>query len=86
MRRAYSASPAPGAPRLEVTVKHVDGGRFSTHVHRNLRAGVRLSLRGPSGAFHADPAAAHDVVLVAAGTTSATPAGRTRPPRSPRRS
>ncbi|GAA1938795.1 2Fe-2S iron-sulfur cluster-binding protein [Amycolatopsis minnesotensis] len=68
VRRAYSASSAPGAPRLEVTVKQVDGGRFSTHVHRNLRAGDRLSVRGPSGAFHADPAAAHEVVLVAAGS------------------
>ena len=68
VRRAYSASSAPGAARLEVTVKRVDGGRFSTHVHRNLRAGDRLSLRGPSGAFHADPAAAHEVVLVAAGS------------------
>ncbi|MTD55121.1 2Fe-2S iron-sulfur cluster-binding protein [Amycolatopsis pithecellobii] len=66
VRRAYSASSAPGASRLEVTVKHVEGGRFSTHVHRNLRAGDRLSLRGPSGAFHADPG--HDVVLVAAGS------------------
>jgi ferredoxin-NADP reductase len=26
VRRAYSASSAPGAPRLEVTVKHVEGG------------------------------------------------------------
>jgi ferredoxin-NADP reductase/predicted pyridoxine 5'-phosphate oxidase superfamily flavin-nucleotide-binding protein len=68
VRRAYSASSAPGASRLEVTVKHVEGGRFATHVHRNLRAGDRLSVRGPSGAFHADPAAAHDVVLVAAGS------------------
>ena len=68
VRRAYSASSAPGAPRLEVTVKHVDGGRFSTHVHRNLRAGDRLSVRGPSGAFHVDPAAAHEVVLIAAGS------------------
>jgi ferredoxin-NADP reductase len=68
VRRAYSASSAPGAPRLEVTVKQVDGGRFSTHVHRNLRAGDRLSVRGPSGAFHADPAAAHEVVLIAAGS------------------
>jgi uncharacterized protein len=67
VRRAYSASSAPGAARLEVTVKHVEGGRFSTHVHRNLRAGDRLSVRGPSGAFHADPAA-HEVVLVAAGS------------------
>jgi ferredoxin-NADP reductase/predicted pyridoxine 5'-phosphate oxidase superfamily flavin-nucleotide-binding protein len=68
VRRAYSASSAPGAPRLEVTVKHVEGGRFSTHVHRNLGAGDRLSVRGPSGAFHVDPAAAHEVVLVAAGS------------------
>ena len=68
VRRAYSASSAPGGPRLEVTVKQVEGGRFSTHVHRNLRAGDRLSVRGPSGAFHADPAAAHEVVLIAAGS------------------
>ncbi|TQM43608.1 hypothetical protein FB388_0955 [Pseudonocardia cypriaca] len=68
VRRAYSASSAPGASRLEVTVKHVEGGRFSAHVHRNLRAGDRLSLRGPSGAFHVDPVAAHEVVLVAAGS------------------
>ncbi|MGA6168266.1 2Fe-2S iron-sulfur cluster-binding protein [Amycolatopsis magusensis] len=68
VRRAYSASSAPGAPRLEVTVKQVDGGRFSAHVHRELRAGDRLSVRGPSGSFHADPAAAHEVVLVAAGS------------------
>ncbi|GAA2779862.1 hypothetical protein GCM10010452_04600 [Crossiella cryophila] len=67
-RRAYSASSAPGTPRLEVTVKQVNGGRFSTHVHRTLRTGDRLSLRGPSGAFHADPAAAHEVVLIAAGS------------------
>ncbi|HEX6339771.1 2Fe-2S iron-sulfur cluster-binding protein [Umezawaea sp.] len=68
VRRAYSASSAPGASRLEVTVKHVDGGRFSTHVHRTLRVGDRLALRGPSGSFHVDAAAGHEVVLVAAGS------------------
>lgn len=67
-RRAYSASSAPGLPRLEVTVKRVGGGRFSTHVHRNLRAGDRLWVRGPSGAFHADPVAAHEIVLIAGGS------------------
>lgn len=72
VRRAYSASSAPGAPRLEVTVKRVEDGRFSTHVHRDLRAGDRLAVRGPSGAFHTDPAAAHQHVLVAAGS-GATP-------------
>jgi uncharacterized protein len=68
VRRAYSASSAPGASRLEVTVKHVEDGRFSTHVHQNLRVGDRLAVRGPSGAFHADPAAAHEAVLIAAGS------------------
>ncbi|MGI5133092.1 2Fe-2S iron-sulfur cluster-binding protein [Pseudonocardia sp. CA-107938] len=68
VRRAYSASSAAGATQLEVTVKLVDGGRFSTHVHRGLRAGDRLALRGPSGSFHVDPAASHDLVLVAAGS------------------
>ncbi len=68
VRRAYSASSAPGAARLEVTVKHVDGGRFSTHVHRALRAGDRLAVHGPSGSFHADPDAATELVLVAAGS------------------
>lgn len=66
MRRPYSASSAPGSPRLEVTVKHVEGGRFSAHVHRDLAVGDRLFVRGPSGAFHVDPG--HEVVLIAAGS------------------
>ncbi|MFE7977528.1 2Fe-2S iron-sulfur cluster-binding protein [Streptomyces shenzhenensis] len=68
VRRAYSASSAPGSPRLEVTVKHVEGGRFSTHVHRSLRAGDRLAVRGPSGSFHAEPQPPDEIVLVAAGS------------------
>jgi ferredoxin-NADP reductase/predicted pyridoxine 5'-phosphate oxidase superfamily flavin-nucleotide-binding protein len=68
VRRAYSASSAPGSPRLEVTVKNVDGGRFSTHVHRSVRAGDRLAVRGPSGSFHAGPRAPDELVLVAAGS------------------
>lgn len=68
VRRAYSASSAPGSSRLEVTVKHVEGGRFSTHVHRNLRAGDRLAVRGPSGSFHVGPQPPDEIVLVAAGS------------------
>lgn len=68
VRRAYSASSAPGSSRLEVTVKHVDGGRFSTHIHQNLRAGDRLAVRGPSGSFHAEPRPPDEIVLVAAGS------------------
>ena len=68
VRRAYSASSAPGSSRLEVTVKHIEGGRFSTHVHRSLRAGDRLAVRGPSGSFHAEPQPPDEIVLVAAGS------------------
>ncbi|WP_260333872.1 2Fe-2S iron-sulfur cluster-binding protein [Streptomyces beigongshangae] len=68
VRRAYSASSAPGASQLEVTVKHIDGGRFSTHVHRSLRAGDRLAVRGPSGSFHTEPQPPDEIVLVAAGS------------------
>ena len=67
-RRAYSASSVPGSPRLEVAVKHVEGGQFATHVHRNLRAGDRLAVRGPSGSFHAEPHPPDEIVLIAAGS------------------
>ncbi|MEU6851410.1 2Fe-2S iron-sulfur cluster-binding protein [Actinacidiphila alni] len=68
VRRAYSASSAPGSPRLEVTVKQVDGGQFSTHAHHELRPGDRLAVRGPSGTFHALEQAPEHLVLIAAGS------------------
>ncbi|URM96545.1 FAD-binding oxidoreductase [Actinomadura madurae] len=68
VRRAYSATSAPGSSRLEVTVKHVEDGRFSTHAHRDLRAGDRLAVRGPSGSFHTEPRLPEEIVLVAAGS------------------
>ncbi|GAA2324174.1 2Fe-2S iron-sulfur cluster-binding protein [Streptomyces kunmingensis] len=68
VRRAYSASSMPGTHRLEVTVKRIEGGRFSTHVHHGLRAGDRLAVRGPSGSFHAEPQPPDELVLVAAGS------------------
>ncbi|MGW9304827.1 2Fe-2S iron-sulfur cluster-binding protein [Streptomyces cyaneofuscatus] len=68
VRRAYSASSVPGAARMEVTVKHIEGGRFSAHVHQGLRAGDRIAVRGPSGHFHAEPQPPDEIVLVAAGS------------------
>nr|WP_145487336.1 MULTISPECIES: 2Fe-2S iron-sulfur cluster-binding protein [Streptomyces] len=68
VRRAYSASSAPGGLRLEVTVKQVPGGLFSTHAHGSLRPGDRLAVRGPSGTFHAPDRAPGHLVLVAAGS------------------
>lgn len=64
VRRAYSASSAPGSPRLEVTVKRVDGGVFSAHANDVLRVGDRLSVRGPSGNLRATG----PLVMIAAGS------------------
>ncbi|ACU38311.1 2Fe-2S iron-sulfur cluster-binding protein [Actinosynnema mirum] len=68
VRRSYSASSAPGGTTLELTVKRVPDGRFSTHATTALRAGDRLALRGPSGAFHLNPTETREVVLLAAGS------------------
>ncbi|WKU05592.1 2Fe-2S iron-sulfur cluster-binding protein [Micromonospora sp. HUAS LYJ1] len=68
VRRAYSASSAPGMTRLEVTVKQVEGGRLSSHVHRVLRVGDRLALHGPSGTFHTEAEPPAEMLLVAAGS------------------
>ncbi|MCX4238023.1 2Fe-2S iron-sulfur cluster-binding protein [Streptomyces ortus] len=68
VRRAYSASSVPGATHLELTIKHVAGGRFSTHAHRGLRPGDHLAVRGPSGTFHIPAQAPEELVLIAAGS------------------
>ncbi|PSM40406.1 phenylacetate-CoA oxygenase [Streptomyces dioscori] len=68
VRRAYSASSVPGATHLELTVKHVEGGLFSTHAHRGLRPGDQLAVRGPSGTFHTPAQAPEELVLIAAGS------------------
>ncbi|MET8765056.1 2Fe-2S iron-sulfur cluster-binding protein [Lentzea sp. NPDC004782] len=65
-RRPYSASSVPGSPRLELTVKRVGDGWFSTYVHRHLAVGDRLLVRGPSGSFHVD--SERELVLIAAGS------------------
>ncbi|MEO3827733.1 pyridoxamine 5'-phosphate oxidase family protein [Actinomadura sp. B10D3] len=43
-----------------------DRRRGSTHAHRDLRAGDRLAVRGPSGSFHIEPQFPEEIVLVAA--------------------
>ncbi|MEU6200930.1 2Fe-2S iron-sulfur cluster-binding protein [Streptomyces sp. NPDC047061] len=67
-RRAYSATSIPGECRLHLMVKRVDEGRFSTHVHRQVRVGDQLAVRGPSGTFHAVSPPSERTVLIAAGS------------------
>ncbi|MGB3486224.1 MAG: 2Fe-2S iron-sulfur cluster-binding protein [Mycobacterium sp.] len=70
IRRAYSASCAPGDQRLAITVKQVAGGSFSTHLNSKIKRGDTLQILGPSGSFCiSDPSSApRQLVLIAAGS------------------
>ncbi|NJQ15444.1 2Fe-2S iron-sulfur cluster-binding protein [Streptomyces bohaiensis] len=61
LRRTYSiCSPAsspdePGPERLTVGVRHIDGGVFSAHVVKELKAGDTLDVLPPAGRFTLPP-------------------------------
>lgn len=66
-RRSYSiCAPVGAAPR--VGVREVTDGLFSSWLVHDVRPGDRIDVQGPSGTFHADPAAAGRHVLIAAGS------------------
>jgi ferredoxin-NADP reductase len=50
-RRAYSFSSAPHEREIAITIKEIEGGTVSSHVHRQLRPGDELHVLGPSGSF-----------------------------------
>ena len=52
-RRAFSfaTAPRPGGDRIEMHVRLVPGGRFTTHVFEAMRAGDPLAIEGPFGEF-----------------------------------
>ncbi|MBK6933460.1 MAG: ferredoxin--NADP reductase [Saprospirales bacterium] len=51
VRRSYSMSSSPVESRFAVTVKKVAGGRMSTFLHDQLKAGDTLELAPPDGRF-----------------------------------
>ncbi|BBY65039.1 2Fe-2S iron-sulfur cluster-binding protein [Mycolicibacterium helvum] len=70
IRRAYSASCAPGGKRCAVTVKQVSDGVMSTYLNTEVKPGARLQILGPSGAFciPSPMSAPKNLVLIAAGS------------------
>lgn len=76
LRRSYSiCTPAPpaGSPspeRVQVAVKRLEGGAFSSWLHRELRPGHTVEVMTPQGQFTArlDPATSRHHVAVAAGS------------------
>jgi ring-1,2-phenylacetyl-CoA epoxidase subunit PaaE len=55
-RRSYSLTPIAGAGELSVTVKLVQGGLVSSHIHTNLAPGALIDVGPPSGRFVLPPA------------------------------
>lgn len=67
-RRSFSlANPPPYQDALELHVRHVPGGSFSTHVFTTMKAKDLLRLRGPLGMFFLRDAN-RPVIFVAGGT------------------
>ncbi|GAA2078805.1 fatty acid desaturase [Aeromicrobium halocynthiae] len=70
LRRSYSICSAATSGDLEIAVKQIDGGVFSTHVVEQLEPGDTLELMTPSGSFGTslDPLAANHYVALVAGS------------------
>ncbi len=67
VRRSYSICSPLGDPGLEVGVKRIEGGAFSSHA-MGLKPGDRLEVMTPQGRFTAPIGGAHDYLLLAAGS------------------
>jgi ring-1,2-phenylacetyl-CoA epoxidase subunit PaaE len=67
LRRAYSvSSDCRTRERVDVTIKRVEGGRASSHLHAHAAVGMRIRVLGPSGEF--GRVSARKLVLIAGGS------------------
>lgn len=68
-RRSYSLANSPESDELlQLQIRHVEGGLFTTHVFTSMKEKELLRLRGPMGTFFLRPENAEPVILVAGGT------------------
>jgi len=70
VRRSYSICVERGAARLQVGIKKVEGGWFSTWANDELEVGTELDAMAPMGTFHApiEPDAAKHYLGFAGGS------------------
>ena len=66
VRRSYSICCAPGEG-LEIGVKHVEGGAFSSFA-QGLKPGDRIEVAAPGGRFTAEPGHDWHFLMIAAGS------------------
>lgn len=71
-RRAFSIANAPGErAHLELHVRRIPGGRFTTHVFEGMRPGDELRFEGPLGGWRVEPG--DRPLLFVAGATGFAP-------------
>lgn len=70
VRRAYSISSAPHDTHIGVTIKRLAGGRLSTFIHSNWKAGDLVEVAAPEGNFilHTDHDKKRKHCFIAAGS------------------
>jgi ring-1,2-phenylacetyl-CoA epoxidase subunit PaaE len=73
VRRAYSLCSAPGTEEFKVTVKEVEGGKFSVLANNILKAGDILEVHPPEGKFIFEPASRSNTYAAFAAGSGITP-------------
>lgn len=73
IRRAYSLCSAPGTGEFKVTVKEVEGGKFSVQANNILKAGDILEVHPPEGKFIFEPASRSSTYAAFAAGSGITP-------------
>jgi ring-1,2-phenylacetyl-CoA epoxidase subunit PaaE len=70
VRRSYSICAGVDDPQLQVAVKRVEGGRFSTYANESLKEGDVIDVMPPAGTFTCalDPAHEKSYLCIAAGS------------------
>src|SRR5215469_2998262 len=72
--RSYSiASPAGGAPNLELTVERISDGEVSPFLTEELRAGDAIEIRGPIGGYFTWDAGTSSPLMLIAGGSGVVP-------------
>ncbi|HEX7953287.1 MAG TPA: CDP-6-deoxy-delta-3,4-glucoseen reductase, partial [Burkholderiales bacterium] len=67
--RSFSFATAPGTGALvELHVRLIAGGRFTTHVFTHMKVGDLLRFRGPFGTFAVKEESHHPIIFVAGAT------------------
>lgn len=70
VRRSYSLCSSPNENKWQVAVKQIIGGKFSTFINEELKAGDTLEVMPPSGTFGVEvkPETAKNYLFFAAGS------------------